>query len=286
MHREPAIDAHLVCFTLTYAKRMRNSAAMSSRVHLPTIEPGHRPAVTRKAERRGVPGRPNGARCACGGSCPRCRGDGVAALAGAQGKDSAPLSSQPDPLTERFGRWVGYTTMGSIQFNPLMNPPQASKPFFRWNVDFQTSMEIGTVVQLIESTWWAENCDGTTFTGVDNNATYWESWHVEKNTVKDRDKLSGANDRWERNVCDVPTLGGPQCPIYQKPTHGVWAMAGTLYAYPGIDLGWSPGGHTMSGSRPSTTTPPTQDLGRPMARREIGGTWNSCNPANPTHTRL
>lgn len=259
---------------------------MLSRLHGSGIALKPRPIAPRHDHARSLASRRTGPACACGGTCPRCQHDSVGSLAGTREQDLAPPSSKPDPLTEKFGRWVGYTTQGSIQFNPKVDPQPPDKPFFRWNANFQTSMELGTIVQLIESTWWAENCDGTAFTGADGNATYWESWHVENGQVQGGDKTYGAHDRWERNVCDVTSFGSSLCPTYPQATRGVWAMAGTLYAYPGIDLGWIPGGHPMSGSRPSTSVPPTQDLGRPMARREIGGAWDSCDPASPKHDRL
>jgi hypothetical protein len=221
--------------------------------------------------------------CACGGGCPRCRGE--APLAGSRAnKDLAPPVSPLNPLTEQFGRWARYTTVAG----PVFNPPGTGLPFFRWSVNMTTSMDVGMIVQKIESTWWAENCDGTPYTGFDPSATYWEGWFVENNhVITPKDKLSGADDRWERGICDQRTFGDP-CPTYAAPTRGAWGTRGELYAYPNVDLDFvgRTGGRSPAGNLPHTLTEPAQDLGPPRAVREIGGAWDICDPANPTHTRL
>ena len=228
--------------------------------------------------------------CTCGGRCPRCvpgsptqgQSASPAFLAGATDL-GPPNSKSPGLLTETFGRWARYATVSGPTFNP-----QGVDPFFRWAADFETSLVTGYLVQKIENSWVAQNCDGTAFTGREPTASYWERWYfyAGQNRVP-KDKLSNADDRWERGLCGQSTFADP-CPPYTQATSGVWAMSAELYVFPGTDLPGFSSTHTGrldAGDLEYSLTAPTVDLGRPMATRTIAGRWDFC-PPNNIHQRV
>jgi hypothetical protein len=224
--------------------------------------------------------------CPCEGACPRCARTPPSATRPQQGGSTlagnaslAPAQSHaPDPITANFGRWASYTTVSGPDFNA-----SGVDPFFSWSVDFQTSLQTGYLVQKIVNSWVAQNCDGTPFNGREPTPTYWERWYFQNGVNQTpKDSVSGANDRWERGLCEQGTWADP-CAPYRQATSGVWAMTGELYVYPSTDLdGFSStrSGRADAGVLEYSLTEPKEDLGRAFAKRTIAGRWDFCGGNN------
>jgi hypothetical protein len=227
--------------------------------------------------------------CPCGGQCPKCTNPDSTQFQGGHGTLAGntslapPSSHAPDPITATFGRWAGYTTVSGPDFNAA-----GVDPFFRWSVDFETSLQTGYLVQKIQNTWVAQNCDGTAFDGREPTPTYWERWSFyDGSNQTPKDSVSGADDRWQRALCQKSTWADP-CPPYGQATSGVWAMTGELYVYPSTDLkGFtsSRSGRPDAGTLEYSLTEPKEDLGRAFARRTIAGSWDFCG-TNNVHRRV
>ena len=223
-----------------------------------------------------------GSSCACGGRCPKCSA-GVN-RAGNANADPAPLDSRkPIGFVDELVRWVRYKTVSGPTYSG-----KGVSLFFQWAVDLETSLQYGYVVQHIQSEWWAENCDGTPFTGYDVTKEYWERWHFENGkNVTAKDRTTGADDTWSRGICDQPLVGQP-CPAYPKDTRGIWVISGELYIVPDFDLDGfssSAAGRSPAGNLDHSLTKPARDLGKASGRRTIGGVWDFCG-SNNTHTRV
>ncbi len=213
------------------------------------------------------------------------------------GAESRPTVSFSPPVVRRqapkppgkraFGSWVTTTDVKAKNFN---NPDdfcdKSGVPIFDWAVDFDTSLDIGYIVQRIDNVFDAENCDETDFTGIVPTPLYWERWYVENNEIQTaKDSHYGAHDAWVRNLCQQLTGFMTGCHPYPQATRGNWSMTGTLYLLPGTG---NPGGF-VSGSVPdagalqSTTTDPGDVLGRPKGTRTAYGSWDCC-PREETPT--
>jgi hypothetical protein len=252
----------------------------------------------RQPPKSSIPGAPHGAagtmtggsagHCSCGGQCPKC-----AAKTGSPtqrpenlggSKSLAPAySARPNPIIENFGRWASYETRRGPEFNS-----HGVDPFFLWAVDFKTSLQMGYLVQKITSTWVAHNCDDTPYTGWEPTPVYWERWKFYNGkNVTPKDTLTGADDRWQRGLANKPKgldCGSP----YLQATSGVWSITGELYVYPHFPLGGfssTQSCYANAGNLEYSLTQPKEDLGRPMAKRTIAGSWDFC-PPNDTHTRI
>jgi hypothetical protein len=226
-----------------------------------------------------------GGHCACGGHCPKCAGaKGSAAIMGGNAAAAGPPlnSREPNPVTEKFGRWATYKTVQGPTFEA-----RAFGPMFLWAVDFDTSLQSGYLVQKIVNSWSATHCDGTPFAGQEPTPVYWERWHFENGrNLRAKDVSSGADDRWSRGVCDKGSAFDC-CPYYAPLTSGVWAMSAELYVYPSFELPGFSSTRTCranAGQLEHSLTEPQVDLGRPLATRTIRGAWDYCSETK-THTQ-
>jgi hypothetical protein len=216
--------------------------------------------------------------CACGGGCPRCRS---AFRGGATAPSVAQADSRPKLAQRLSGRWAKPVDVSGPIFNPC-----GTDPFFRWTVDFKHSLDIGYIVQRIDNTFHAENCDGTPYNGPEPTKKYWERWYVFGGEISEpKDVATGANDRWERGACPVYTRGSP---CAGTGTSGNWAMSGTLYAVRSTDVGYfssTRSGHPDAGNLEFAFNDPGADkLGRPSYARTIAGEWDCCTAtAAPYH---
>lgn len=125
-------------------------AAFQTAEKSPSRSPGrssiHGPMIMRQA----VPAsrdilQPKADRCACGGGCPRCRSP-LSGGATAPAASAAQADSRPKLAQRLFGHWAKPVDVSGPTFNAC-----GTNPFFRWAVDFKHNLDIGYIVQRIET---------------------------------------------------------------------------------------------------------------------------------------
>jgi hypothetical protein len=153
-------------------------------------------------------------------------------------------------------------------FNPCAQQPQ-----FEWKVAFSPASSMtGYIVQRVESTYEARDCNGNINNTFQLTPLYWEAWRI-AGVGLDPDP-PGGHDTWRRT--------------FDIPTYGSWSIKGTLYQADAIPADFvAPNPNVPEAvDVPSTTTDPTREvLGSPIGRRKIAGEWNCCDadPKNHYH---
>jgi hypothetical protein len=236
--------------------------------------------------------------CTCG-SCAKCRGKGLL------DSSATPRHSHNDQEGQRASPKRPATISGGVGSNATVGPfgdyPVLNKqvivshverprfnschqqPQFEWTVSFAPASQQGWLVQRVESSYEARNCDGTAgkCDGTPNvpadpnfvpAPVYWEAWQIVPGGGIQPD-FDGRHDTWRRT--------------FEVPTCGSWSIEGTLYvtnALPVKDFIAPNPAVPWAVDVPSTLNDPTRAvLGSPIGRRRISGAWNCCDPDPKKH---
>jgi len=156
--------------------------------------------------------------------------------------------------------------------------------FFQWDVNFNTSLRNGWLVQEIVNTRNRTNCTGGAIAET-LTPRYWEAWFVDGaghalvptaiNAARTRATATaapaGADDMWRRASA--------------APSRGNWGMSARLHTCLRLPAGFA--AHNVRDALDlfSTATAPNADeLGPAVASRRAGGRWNCCGaPATQFH---
>jgi len=152
---------------------------------------------------------------------------------------------------------------------------------FQWDVNFDTSLRGGWIIQRLDNTWNVTPCAvGGPVAGGTPTLQYWEAWWVDNN-----------GRIWiPTSLATPPTTAAPATAddLWRRPaapgTRGRWSMSARLYTTLTLPAGFAHGAVADAGALPATTAAPnSDDLGLVVASRRQGGEWDCCDPSPVNH---
>jgi len=154
--------------------------------------------------------------------------------------------------------------------------------FFQWDVNFNTSLRNGWIVQEIVNVRNRTNCAGA---AIPETLTphYWEAWFVDgRGNVLVPTAINPARTR-----ATATAVPAPAHDLWRRasaaPSRGNWSMSAQLFTCLRLPAGFAAGNVHDALALPSTAAAPNaDDLGQPEASRRAGGAWNCCG-APGTH---
>lgn len=170
-----------------------------------------------------------------------------------------------------------------VSWSTVNGPAYRACGEFQWDVNFNTTLREGWLIQRIENTWNATNCVGANVTPVFTRR-YWEAWWVDAN----------GRARIPTSTANPPTTVAPATAddLWRNPpianSTGDWSQAGTMYTTLTLPRGFAIRAVPEAIDLPSTVGPVRgDDLGEAEAYRRVAGRWDCCNadPAQRFHRR-
>jgi hypothetical protein len=151
--------------------------------------------------------------------------------------------------------------------------------FFQWDVNFNTSLRNGWLIQEIVNTRTRSRCDGTAIAET-LTPRYWEAWWVDGSGDVRLPTAINAS----RTAASASVATAPADDLWRRasaaPSQGNWRMRANLFTALRLPNGFAVGNVADALALPSTAAAPGSDeLGIVEASRGAAGRWNCCGPA-------